>query len=61
MRNTISFCTSCKNQVPGDDLVEVYGDIWLPGVPYQDFEMYFHTDCLPEVFHAEAKKALGNE
>jgi hypothetical protein len=59
--NQAVYCVSCKNEIPHDDCVEIYGDIWLPGVPYQDFELYFHTDCLPEVFHPYAKKALGND
>ena len=60
-RDKLSRCTSCENEIPDDDLVEIYGDLWLPGANYVDFELYFHTDCLPAEFHDTAKKALGNE
>jgi hypothetical protein len=61
VKKPVVYCMSCGMEVPQDDLIEVYGDIWLPGVPYLDFGLYFHADCLPEVFHPFAKKALGNE
>jgi hypothetical protein len=56
----MSICERCGDEIDKEDLVTIYGNMWLPGKVNTDVVIYYHTSCLgPECFHA-AQKALGN-